>query len=256
MVKLEGRNPGGSVKDRVALSMVEEAEKRRQLGPGPAGPGAHRADLGQHRDRPGARVPGQGLPAEGGPSGQRVRGAPPAADALGRRDHRVARDRGLQRSRPQGPGPRRRAPRMGLLVPVRQPGQPEGPLRGDRARDLAGLSRGHPLRRRSGNVGHAARCRAVPEGAEPGRPDLGGRAAGRGDGRRAAQPRRGLHPPDLRGARGSGSPRPQDRGAAPRVDRVDPTAGRRRPVRRASRRARRWPARPGAPARSPTTTTP
>jgi cysteine synthase B len=32
--KLEGQNPGGSVKDRVALSMVEEAEKNGDLKPG------------------------------------------------------------------------------------------------------------------------------------------------------------------------------------------------------------------------------
>lgn len=32
--KLEGRNPGGSVKDRIALSMVEEAEKDGTLSPG------------------------------------------------------------------------------------------------------------------------------------------------------------------------------------------------------------------------------
>jgi len=32
--KLEGQNPGGSVKDRVALAMVEEAEKEGILGPG------------------------------------------------------------------------------------------------------------------------------------------------------------------------------------------------------------------------------
>ncbi|HUY23080.1 MAG TPA: pyridoxal-phosphate dependent enzyme [Acidimicrobiales bacterium] len=34
LVKLEGHNPGGSVKDRIALSMVEEAEKDGRLSPG------------------------------------------------------------------------------------------------------------------------------------------------------------------------------------------------------------------------------
>jgi cysteine synthase len=34
LVKLEGQNPGGSVKDRIALSMIEEAEKERRLDPG------------------------------------------------------------------------------------------------------------------------------------------------------------------------------------------------------------------------------
>jgi [CysO sulfur-carrier protein]-thiocarboxylate-dependent cysteine synthase len=36
-MKLEGRNPGGSVKDRVALSLVEEAEKDGTLVPGQPG---------------------------------------------------------------------------------------------------------------------------------------------------------------------------------------------------------------------------
>src|SRR6202161_1205628 len=34
LIKLEGQNPGGSVKDRIALSRVEDAEKDGRLSPG------------------------------------------------------------------------------------------------------------------------------------------------------------------------------------------------------------------------------
>jgi cysteine synthase B len=34
LIKLEGQNPGGSIKDRIALSMVEDAEKDGRLSPG------------------------------------------------------------------------------------------------------------------------------------------------------------------------------------------------------------------------------
>ncbi|HKA26094.1 MAG TPA: pyridoxal-phosphate dependent enzyme, partial [Gaiellaceae bacterium] len=32
--KLEGQNPTGSIKDRIALAMIEDAEKRGELEPG------------------------------------------------------------------------------------------------------------------------------------------------------------------------------------------------------------------------------
>ena len=107
-------------------------------GRGPeAGPDADRALLGQHRHRHGPDLPDEGLPPEGGAGHQRLDRATPAARGVGGRDHRVPGLGGVQRRGPPGPGPGRRAPRVGLPLPVRQPGQPEGPLRGHRTRDLA-----------------------------------------------------------------------------------------------------------------------
>ena len=44
--KLESRNPTGSVKDRVARALIEDAEEKGAIAPGPDDP---RADVGQHR---------------------------------------------------------------------------------------------------------------------------------------------------------------------------------------------------------------
>ena len=60
---------------------------------------------------------------------ERVDRAPPAARGLRRRDHRLAGRRGLQRRRAPGARARRRAPRVGVPLPVRQRGQPPGALR-------------------------------------------------------------------------------------------------------------------------------
>ena len=60
LCKCEQFNPGGSVKDRIALAMIEAAEREGRIKPGELGD--RRADLGQHRHRPGAGVRGQGLP--------------------------------------------------------------------------------------------------------------------------------------------------------------------------------------------------
>ncbi len=48
--KLEGQNPGGSVKDRAAKWMIDEAEKDGVLTPG-FGPSRPRVVVGQHRHR-------------------------------------------------------------------------------------------------------------------------------------------------------------------------------------------------------------
>ena len=56
--KLESRNPTGSVKDRVARALIEDAEEKGLIRPGPDDP---RADLGQHRDLAGDDLRAQGL---------------------------------------------------------------------------------------------------------------------------------------------------------------------------------------------------
>ena len=61
------------------------------------------------------------------------------------------------------------------------------------------------------------------------------------EGRGPAQPRRGLHPAGLREVGRPRAARPQARRAAPRVDRVDPPAGRAAASSPASRPARPWP---------------
>ena len=81
--------------------------------------------------------------------------------------------RGFQRRHAPGPAAGRGAPRLVVPLPVRQPGQPQGPLRGHRARDLAGLPRDHPLRGRARHRRHADGGGPVPEGAQPAGPALG-----------------------------------------------------------------------------------
>ena len=108
-----GEGPGGALARRGRPSATGSCS--------PASPASpHRADVGQHRHRPRPRLPGEGLPPEGGPADQRLARAPPAARGLGGRDHRVARARGVQRRGPDGPAPGGRAPRVGLPLPVRR----------------------------------------------------------------------------------------------------------------------------------------
>ena len=98
-VKSERSNPGGSIKDRIALSMIEAAEAARRA---QAGRDDRRADLGQHRRRPGDGGRGQGLQADPGDARQHERRAAPA-DARLRRDLRAdaAREGHERRHRPR-----------------------------------------------------------------------------------------------------------------------------------------------------------
>jgi len=50
--KLEGSNPGGSIKDRTALYMIERAEERGLLTPGKTNSGSHKWKH-RYRTRPG-----------------------------------------------------------------------------------------------------------------------------------------------------------------------------------------------------------
>ena len=145
VTKLEGWNPGGSVKDRAAKAMVEEAEKDGSLRPGQQIIESSSGNTGIALAMI-AKV--KGYPAQDRAARERVGRAPPAARVVGRGDHRLAGLGGLQRGHAPGPGAGRRASRVVVSLPVRQPGQPQDPLREHRSRDLAGLPGDHPLHRR------------------------------------------------------------------------------------------------------------
>ena len=94
LAKVEARNPGGSVKDRIAVAMVEDAEHRGVLKPGATlvEPTSGNTGIGL------AMVArGEGLPADPHHAGGHERRAPAALRALRRRDPSHARDRGDER---------------------------------------------------------------------------------------------------------------------------------------------------------------
>jgi hypothetical protein len=66
-LKLESQNPGGSIKDRIGLSMIEAAEKRGDIQPGGTLVEGH---CRQYRHRPGPGRAAEGLQAGPGRAGQ------------------------------------------------------------------------------------------------------------------------------------------------------------------------------------------
>ena len=168
-LKLEGQNPGGSVKDRVALSLIEDAERSGVLVPG-------KPD--QVLMEPTSGNTGIGLAMVCRVKGYTLKAVMPTNVSVERRQllelwgAEIIESPGTEGSNgavkvARGAGGR--APRMGLFVPVRQPREPQGALRGHRARDPAGLPGGDPLRGRPRHVGDAAGGGPLPAGEARGR---------------------------------------------------------------------------------------
>ena len=97
--KLESHNPTGSVKDRVARALIEDAEEKGAIGPG-------KTILEPTSGNTGISLamicPAQGLPAQGRHARQRDARAHAAAADVRRRDRLLARRPGLQRRRRDG----------------------------------------------------------------------------------------------------------------------------------------------------------
>ena len=234
--KLEGANPTGSIKDRVAKAMVEAAEARGELA---AGPRAARADERQHGDLPRARREAQGLPAHVRRPRERDTRAAAAARAVRRADRPLPRRGRRERRDPRGAAHGRGRRALRDAEPVRQRGEPAGALRGHRRRDRRRAAPRGRARRRARNRRNAHGRRRAPARVVPRRRRRGGRAAPGRPRLRPALARRRLH-----------AAHPRRRQARPEDPRHDRGVGRGRPD--AARRGgdlRRRLVRRGAPRR-------
>ena len=195
LIKLEGQNPGGSVKDRIALSMIEEAEKDGVLKPG------------QTLIEPSSGNTGIGMALICRLKGYHLKVVLATNVSIERRQllevwgAEIIESPGSEGSN----GAVRRAqaladehPEWVFLYQYANPANPKahyertGP---EIWRDcpevthfVAGL----------GTSGTLLGVGPIPQGTEPRGESAGHRASGRGDRRRAAQPRRRLHSADLR----------------------------------------------------------
>ena len=153
----------------------------------------------QHRHLAGHGGQAQGLPAGLRDAGEHLRGAPPAAADVGRRDRLLAGGRRLQRGGPGRQGHRRRAPRLGDALPVRQPRPTRSRTTRAPARRSSPTCRtithfvGRPRHHRHADGRRPVLPRAQARGADRRR-----RAALRRARLRPAQPRRGLRPRAVR----------------------------------------------------------
>ena len=121
LAKMESLNPGGSVKDRIAVAMVEEAERDGRL---QARRHDRRADQRQHRHRAGDGGGSARVPPDPDDAGGHEPGAAPAAGPLRRGAAPDAGHRGDDRRGLRGAGAAARAPGLLHAPAVREPGQP------------------------------------------------------------------------------------------------------------------------------------
>jgi hypothetical protein len=134
LAKLEGQNPAGSVKDRIAWSMIREAEDDGSLTPGrtiiepsSGNTGIALAMIAQLRGYPIKIVLPENVLDRTSATARDIR----------RRDHPVARRGRLQRRGAPSTATGRRTSRVAVPVPVRERGQSTSALRDDRARNPA-----------------------------------------------------------------------------------------------------------------------
>jgi cysteine synthase B len=148
--KLEGQNPGGSAKDRIALRMVQLAEEQGALRPGDT------------ILEPSSGNTGIGLAVVAKVRGYKLRVVMPENVSVERRQlldifgAEIVDSPATEGSN----GAIRLSEKLAaddpslVAVPVRESRQPARALRGNRARDLARLSRGRRVRRRAGDERH------------------------------------------------------------------------------------------------------
>ena len=193
--KLEGQNPTGSVKDRIAKFMVEAAESDGRLRPG------------QTILEPTSGNTGISLALIGGLRGYPVKVVMP--DAVSEERTELLRALGAEIIYSPGELGSNGAVAMAQKIAAEHPDwympfqyeneeEPPRPLRDDRPRDHRRCARARRLRRRARHRGHADRRGAAAEGVQPWGAS-GGRRSPPGRPRSGpAQPGGRLHPAGLR----------------------------------------------------------
>ena len=219
------RQAGGQQPGRVGQGPHRPEDDRRGRGRRRPAPGTHhhRAVVGQHRHRHGHDLPAARLPDQDRAPRERVDRAPPAARGLRRRDHPVARRRGVQRRGAPGPGPRPTSTPSGCSSTSTATRPTPGPTTRPPAPRSSATSPRSPTS--SPAWAPAAPSWASAPTSRRHKPEVqilaveppGGRA-----GRGPAQPRGRLHPAGVREVGRARAARRQAHRPAPGVHRVDP----------------------------------